>query len=117
MFRAVCGGQPEPRNVAGTGREMRNRSRPRGKAHHRSDTPSFQKVMLPPKAAVAPSMRHQRPTHSPRQRSELAAFESSTSTQAAPKPGHLPNGARTEPHQIAHRQTSRISASSHGGYG
>src|SRR5260221_9784292 len=57
---------------------------------------------------------HRQQKHSPRQRSELAAFGSSTNTRAAPIPVHLPNGARTEPHQIAHRQRTRISASSHG---
>ena len=40
-----------------------------------------------PKAAVAPSMRHRRPPHSPRQRSAPAACGSNTSIRAAPIAG------------------------------
>ena len=72
-----------------SGREMRNRRMPHGKAHHRSDTPPFQNVMAMSKAAVAPSTMHRRPQHSPRQRSVLAAFGSNTSTRGSAKAGSL----------------------------
>src|SRR4029077_19824820 len=94
-LRAVCGGRPKPRNVAGTHRKMQNRSRPRGKAHHRSDTLLFQKMTVMSKAALAPSVMHRRLKHSLRQRSGLAAFGSNTSTRAAPIPAFFPDVVRT----------------------
>ncbi len=64
-----------------------NRSRPREKVRHRVDTPPFQRWMVLSKAAVAPSMRHRRPTHSPRRSSELAAFVPSTRHSGSAKTG------------------------------
>jgi hypothetical protein len=76
-FRVVYNARPEAQGAAAAGRETRNRRTPHGKVHYRSDTPPFQNVMVLSKATAAPSVTHRRPTHSPRQRSELAAFGSS----------------------------------------
>ena len=46
-------------------RQMRNPRMPRGRAHYRSDTPPFQKVMAMSRAAVAPSMTRRWRKHSP----------------------------------------------------
>ena len=53
-------------------------------AQHRSDTPPFQTLQPMSKVIVAPSPLHRLPKDSPRQRSVLAAFGSSTNTPAAP---------------------------------
>ncbi len=102
IFRVVCGAQPQPQDAAAAGREMQNRRTPNEKAHYRSDIPPFQRLTVLPRGTVVLLKMHRGPHHTPRQRSVLAAFGSSTSTGAASLPERLQNGAR---HRPLHRRS------------
>src|SRR5258705_11676012 len=95
IFRVVYGVRPEPQDAAAAGRETRNRGTPHEKAHYRSHTRPFRKLMVMSRGAVVLLQMHRGPHHSPPRKSVLAAFGSSTSPWAPWQPERLLNGTRT----------------------